>query len=99
MRLFTIQKNLSWWNLSRVICVAWIGFVTTNCLAGEEPLTRFEYTEYHMGVDVRMVVYAPDQATAIKACGAAFERFAELDTIMSDYRADSELMRLCARAG
>src|SRR5204863_5231810 len=30
---------------------------------------------------------------------AAFERIAALDTIMSDYRRDSELMRLCARAG
>jgi thiamine biosynthesis lipoprotein len=52
-----------------------------------------------MGVDVRLVVYAPDQPTAERACAAAFERFAELDTIMSDYRPDSELMRLCAKAG
>lgn len=65
----------------------------------DSALTRFEYTEYHMGVDVRLVVYAPDRATAERACTAAFERFAELDTIMSDYRADSELMRLCAKAG
>jgi thiamine biosynthesis lipoprotein len=62
-------------------------------------LQRYEYKEYHMGVDVRMVVYAPDQATAERACAAAFERFAELDTCMSDYRSDSELMRLCDRAG
>ncbi len=52
-----------------------------------------------MGVDVRMVVYAPDQVTAEHACAAAFERFAMLDTIMSDYRDDSELMKLCARSG
>src|SRR5262249_12314877 len=62
-------------------------------------LTRFTYTEYHMGVDARLVVYAPDQRTAEDACAAAFERIAALDTIMSDYRRDSELMRLCARAG
>ena len=39
------------------------------------------------------------EATAERACAAAFERFAALDTIMSDYRADSELMQLCAKAG
>ncbi len=61
--------------------------------------SRFEYTEYHMGVDVRIVAYAADRAIAERACTAAFERFAELDTILSDYRNDSELMRLCARAG
>ena len=71
----------------------------TLCRADASPLTRYTYTEYHMGVDVRLVVYAPDRPTAERACTAAFERFAELDTIMSDYRPDSELMRLCAKAG
>ncbi len=52
-----------------------------------------------MGVDVRIVAYANKKATAERACAAAFERFAELDTIMSDYRETSELMRLCAHAG
>ncbi len=61
--------------------------------------SRYEYTEYHMGVDVRIVAYANEKALAERACAAAFERFAELDTIMSDYRDTSELMRLCAHAG
>jgi thiamine biosynthesis lipoprotein len=52
-----------------------------------------------MGVDARLVVYAPDRATAEAACAAAFARIAALDSIMSDYRRDSELTRLCARAG
>jgi len=62
-------------------------------------LQRFEYKQYHMGNDVRIVVYAPDQDLAERACRAAFDRFAELDDILSDYRANSELMRLCAHAG
>lgn len=62
-------------------------------------LQRFAYTQYHMGVDARIVVYAPNQKTAEDACIAAFARIAELDSIMSDYRVDSELNRLCARAG
>jgi thiamine biosynthesis lipoprotein len=52
-----------------------------------------------MGIDARIVVYAPDEAAAKKACEAAFNRIAKLDSIMSDYRKDSELMRLCDQAG
>jgi len=52
-----------------------------------------------MGVDARLVVYAPDQAAAERACKAAFQRIAALDSIMSDYRRDSELNRLSAGAG
>lgn len=64
-----------------------------------EELIRFTFTEYHMGIDARMVVYAKDQATVEKACRAAFDRIAALDTIMSDYRRDSELNRLSAQSG
>ena len=52
-----------------------------------------------MGVDARLVLHAPDRAAAERAGTAAFARIAALDTIMSDYRRDSELMRLCVRAG
>jgi thiamine biosynthesis lipoprotein len=62
-------------------------------------LTRFSYTEYHMGVDARLVVYAPDRPAAEAACSAAFARIAALDSIMSDYRVNSELTRLSARSG
>ena len=65
----------------------------------EVALTRFTYTEYHMGVDARIVVYASSRDAAEKACTVAFSRIAELDAIMSDYRVDSELMLLCKRAG
>jgi thiamine biosynthesis lipoprotein len=80
------------------------GLVVTSSVAApgrapEGALTRYSYTQYHMGVDARLTVYAPDQATAEDACAAAFARIAVLDSIMSDYRVDSELNRLCARAG
>lgn len=86
-------------SLSFGACVAWWLLSAALCRADTDSLTRYTYTEYHMGVDVRLTVYAPDKPTAERACAAAFERFAALDTIMSDYRADSELMRLCAKAG
>jgi thiamine biosynthesis lipoprotein len=63
------------------------------------PLARFTYTQYHMGIQARLIVYAPDQKTAEDACTAAFARIAALDAIMSDYRQDSELNRLCNKAG
>jgi thiamine biosynthesis lipoprotein len=64
-----------------------------------DALTRFTYTQYHMGVDARLVVYAKDQQTAEEACAAAFARVAELDSIMSDYRVNSELNKLGAASG
>jgi thiamine biosynthesis lipoprotein len=52
-----------------------------------------------MGTKFRIIIYAPDQATADKASKAAFERVEELNRIMSDYNPESELMRLCAKSG
>ncbi len=63
-----------------------------------EALQRFTYTEYHMGVDARLVVYAHSEKVAQDACASAFERIATLDSMMSDYRPSSELMQLCDKA-
>ncbi len=52
-----------------------------------------------MGVQARIVLYAPDQAAAERGAVAAFDRIAALDATMSDYRRDSELMRLAERGG
>src|SRR5579862_3625475 len=62
-------------------------------------LQRFEFAQVHMGTQFRIVLYAPDEATAKKASDAAFARIAELDNIMSDYKPASELMQLCKKAG
>ncbi len=62
-------------------------------------LERFTFTEPHMGTTARIVLYAPNEATAKKAATAAFARIAELNLVMSDYNPNSELMRLCAKAG
>lgn len=55
---------------------------------------RREFRELHMGVEVRIVLYAPDDERAREAARAAFARMAELEDIMSDYRPESELRRL-----
>jgi len=61
-------------------------------------LKRYEFSLPRMGTIFRIELYSPDDATAAKAAEAAFARAEELEQIMSDYREDSELMRL-AREG
>lgn len=60
------------------------------------PFQKFQYSELHMGTRVNITLYATTQEKAEAGATAAFARFAELDAIMSDYREDSELMKLCA---
>jgi thiamine biosynthesis lipoprotein len=67
--------------------------------AAEPALSRFHYSEPHMGTTFQITLYAPDEAAADRAAGSAFARINELNDVMSDYKKDSELMRLCAKAG
>lgn len=67
--------------------------------AGAPRLERFESKRVCMGVQTRIVVYAPDRTAADAAANAAYRRIAELEDAFSDYRPNSELMRLCDRAG
>ncbi len=64
-----------------------------SILGVDDTLQRFDYTEIIMGVEARVVLYAPDEIEARRAARAAFDRMAQLDAVMSDYRPDSELMR------
>lgn len=65
----------------------------------EPALERHEYAQLHMGVQARLIVYAPSEQAAATAARAAYARVAEIEDIASDYRPTSELMRLCAQAG
>ena len=60
---------------------------------------RQEFTAVHMGVQVRIVLYAPSVAVGRAAARAAFGRIAELDDKMSAYRPSSEVRRLSGRPG
>ncbi len=71
---------------------------------GPEPsqgpdLTRFEFRQTHMGSEFKLVLYTRSEDGARVASAAAFARVAQLDAILSDYDPQSELMRLCDRAG
>jgi thiamine biosynthesis lipoprotein len=69
----------------------------TSCCCGSPapPLARFSFTNPHMGTLFSITLYATNETSAKAAADAAFHRIAALEEVMSDYRADSELMRLC----
>ena len=85
--------------LSLIVILSLSVCARPSCSDQSTGLKRFEYKQYHMGVDVRIVLYAATEGEAVRAASAAFIRFAQLDDIMSDYRASSELMKLCSKSG
>jgi thiamine biosynthesis lipoprotein len=80
------------------VLIIFAGFWAVNATGGPA-LKRFTFSEPHMGTLFSLILYAPDEATAQKAAKEAFARIEELNAIMSDYKADSELMKLCQHAG
>jgi thiamine biosynthesis lipoprotein len=58
----------------------------------------YEAVKPHMGTLVRIKLYASNEAEAESALRAAFERIAQLDDILSDYKPGSELNRVCRTA-
>jgi thiamine biosynthesis lipoprotein len=62
--------------------------------SADASLARFESTQAQMGVPFKIILYAPDEATANRAFQAAFSRISQLNQILSDYDPDSELSRL-----
>ncbi len=79
-----------------MIVLALLGTVALG--AGPEP-ARWVFSEVHMGVPVRLVLYADGEQAARQAAQKAFARIAALDRALSDYRPDSELNRVNDQAG
>ena len=63
-----------------------------------QPPGRFGYSEIHLGVAVRITGYAPDDSTARCAARAAFAEVARLDSLLSDYRASSDVRAIASAA-
>ena len=61
----------------------------------QPPLSRFDFSHPAMGTLITITLFASDSTAARDAAAAAFKRIDALEDIMSDYQADSELMRLC----
>jgi thiamine biosynthesis lipoprotein len=79
-----------------------LGVTATGCrshphrsVSGPEALLkRFNFTSPHMGTLFQITLFATNQASASAGATAAFTRIAALEDILSDYQADSELVRL-----
>jgi thiamine biosynthesis lipoprotein len=72
--------------------------MTLALVAAAAALARYEFSQPHMGVEVRVALYAASREQAERAGRAAFARIAELDAALSDWKPDSELNRLCDAA-
>jgi FAD:protein FMN transferase len=74
-------------------------FLLTSVPVDKPGLFRFSFTEPHMGTRFQISLYAANEDQGQRGARAAFQRIADLDQKMTDYRSTSELMQLCARAG
>jgi thiamine biosynthesis lipoprotein len=94
-----VNKTLRALTLASNVIVLLIGTAVGLGCSHQPRLQRYNYAQIKMGVQARLVVYAPDEPTAENACRAAFGRVEALENAMSDYRRGSELLRLCDQAG
>lgn len=62
-------------------------------------LDRFEFTRDEMGMPFKIVLFAKTQTGGAAAAAAAFDRIHQLNGILSDYDADSELSLLSRTSG
>ncbi len=60
---------------------------------------RYEFLEERMAVPVRLIFYADSEEKAEAAQEAVYQRFDELNRMMSDYDPESELVRACRESG
>lgn len=74
-----------------------LGFA--HCAAVEPPLQRFHFTDRCMGTLFQITLFAPSETQARQAAEAGFRKGHELDARFTDYKPDSELMKLCGKAG
>jgi len=56
-------------------------------------------TAQAMGTEIRFVVYTSDEPKALRAFADGFAEFQRLETMMTTWRADSEVSRINAQAG
>lgn len=64
-----------------------------------QDVQRYSFDSPHMGTKVTIIVYTGDENQAIRASDAAFDRIEELNQVMSDYIASSEVNRLSEKSG
>lgn len=81
----------------RLLTMSFLLLVSTLAIAADTntSLRRMEFHGALMGTKFTITLFDRDQSHAEAAVEAAFRRIADLERIMSDYEADSELNLLC----
>jgi thiamine biosynthesis lipoprotein len=85
--------------MGRLMLACLFCVVAPAAAPGGPALERFEFTRVEMAVPIKLVLYAKDRGTASRGADAALDRIHALDAVMSDYKEESELNRLCRTAG
>jgi FAD:protein FMN transferase len=89
------SSKFSFQVLSAFLFLSILSFlIGCSLIPADARLKRFEFEEPQMGVPFRIVMYARNEKEAVEAASAAFQRIAQLNTIMSDYETDSEVSTL-----
>ena len=80
-------------------CKRYVKSETDSNAISEPALVEVKVSQFHMGMMVDLIVWAPSKEQGQAACAKAFERIRQLNEIFSDYEPDSELSRFCRNAG
>lgn len=97
--LFPIAMNALPRFILRSVLMLGLAACVCGCSIGRADLSRHEYTQIIMGVEARIVLYCENEPAANRAARAAFGRMNDLDAVLSDFRMESELMRVCRASG
>src|SRR5581483_9920666 len=85
--------------LRQILALALACLLLSGCQtersASQPPLHRYSFNHPAMGTLFTIEFYATNDVAAKDAAKAAFKRVDDLEDVMSDYQADSELMKLC----
>ncbi len=64
-----------------------------------QPLKRFEFSHSQMGTQFKMIIYDTDRVGIQKTVNQCIKRINQLNAVLSDYEAASEISQLSASAG
>ena len=78
----------------KLLPLYYMAFVFVPLLASAAEPQRFEFTDRHMGMPVRVVLYAKNKELAERAVKVVWAKFTAINAVASDYQDDSEIMRL-----
>lgn len=77
----------------------WVIFLLLINTVTPKAQERFEFNHVKMGTQFRLIIYETNPAKAQYIANQCFNRINQLNTILSDYEATSEISQLSATAG